>query len=89
MQLRGHRCQHDSVPITCCRYSGSDLAALCREAAMQPIRELGSSVAHVPASRVRPLAVSDFAAALESTKPSVSKQQLSAYVQWTKDFGSV
>lgn len=76
-------------PILCCRYSGSDLTALCREAAMQPIRELGSSVAHVPASRVRPVAVSDFAVALEATKPSVSKQQLSAHVQWTHEFGSV
>jgi Vps4 C terminal oligomerisation domain len=56
---------------------------------MQPIRELGSSVAHVPADRVRPLAVPDFAAALEAIKPSVGKQQLSAYVQWTKEFGSV
>lgn len=56
---------------------------------MQPIRELGSSVAHVPASRVRPVAVADFAVALEATKPSVSKQQLSAHVQWTHEFGSV
>lgn len=55
---------------------------------MQPIRELGSAVAHVPADRIRPVAIDDFAAALEAIKPSVGKQQLGAYTQWTKEFGS-
>jgi len=71
------------------RYSGSDLSALCREAAMVPLRELGSAVAHVSADRVRPVGLDDFSTALESTKPSVSRQQLGAFDEWTKDFGSV
>jgi len=70
------------------RYSGSDLSALCREAAMAPLRELGPAVAHVPADRVRPLALPDFSAALSFAKPSVGREQLRAYEDWTRQFGS-
>ncbi len=56
---------------------------------MVPLRELGSAVAHVSADRVRPVGLDDFSTALESTKPSVSRQQLGAFDEWTKDFGSV
>lgn len=35
-------------------YSASDLAALCKEAAMAPVRELGARIAHVAANQVRP-----------------------------------
>jgi spastin len=36
-------------------YSGSDLAAVCKEAAMGPIRELGAALRTVKAEDVRPL----------------------------------
>ncbi|GBG84651.1 hypothetical protein CBR_g39027 [Chara braunii] len=69
-------------------YSGSDLHAVCREAAMQPIRELGSSVSTVQADEVRPLALADFKVALKAIKPSVSRAQLAAFEQFSLEFGA-
>ena len=69
-------------------YSGSDLAAMCREAAMGPLRELGDSLATVPASRVRRLKLRDFTAALNVIRPSVAPDQLTELVAWDKQFGS-
>eukprot|EP00899_Mesostigma_viride_P006631 jgi/Mesvir1/1596/Mv14564-RA.1 len=68
-------------------YSGSDLFALCHEAAMVPIRELGEDILHVKESEVRSLKLSDFKLALDTIKPSVSKQQLRSYDEWTKSYG--
>lgn len=70
-------------------YSGSDLSALCREAAMAPLREWGPAVAHIPADRVRPLNLQDFTAAVASSKPSVGVDQLRKFETWTHEFGSV
>ena len=56
---------------------------------MAPLRELGSAVAHIRADKVRPLALSDFAAALASAKPSVGPDQLHKFDEWTRSFGSV
>ena len=69
-------------------YSGSDLKALCQEAAMMPIRELGQRVATVQAKKVRKLNVDDFALALRSIRASVSRKQLKEFEAWTEEFGS-
>jgi spastin len=69
------------------RYSGSDLAALCREAALAPLRELGDALATAPASRVRPLAARDFDAARRVIRPSVGAEQLAHFAAWDAQFG--
>lgn len=69
-------------------YSGSDLAALCKEAAMMALRELGAAIATAPAAAVRPITPADFAAAAGAIKPSVSREQLQRFEAWTRDFGS-
>lgn len=89
-QSQAHRCNLTGAVAAgrAGRYSGSDLADLCREAAMAPLRELGPAVAHVAVDRVRAVALRDFTAALACTKPSVGHQQLQAYEDWTHQFGS-
>ena len=69
-------------------YSGSDLKALCQEAAMMPIRELGERVATVQVKKVRKVGRGDFEAALRSIRASVSKKQLKDFEAWTNEFGS-
>ncbi|KAK9793162.1 hypothetical protein WJX73_000052 [Symbiochloris irregularis] len=69
-------------------YSGSDLAALCREAAMAPIRDLGDRVSTVDVDKVRKINLNDMEDALSVIRPSVNRSQLSAYTSWTREFGS-
>eukprot|EP00250_Pteridium_aquilinum_P014956 c22302_g2_i1 orf=409-1845(+) len=69
-------------------YSGSDLHALCQEAAMIPIRELGMRVNTVKADQVRPLRYTDFQQAMCGIRPSVSKDQLQHFELWNQQFGS-
>ncbi|KAJ4957144.1 hypothetical protein NE237_013927 [Protea cynaroides] len=69
-------------------YSGSDLRALCEEAAMMPIRELGTSILTVKANQVRPLRYSDFQKAMTVIRPSLQKSKWEELQQWNQEFGS-
>jgi len=69
-------------------YSGSDLAALCKEAAMGPVRELGPRIANVSAGKVRPIDMRDFRKALRNMKPSLSAQDLRHYEEFNEQYGS-
>uniref|UniRef100_A0A2D4L2R6 AAA ATPase AAA+ lid domain-containing protein n=1 Tax=Micrurus paraensis TaxID=1970185 RepID=A0A2D4L2R6_9SAUR len=69
-------------------YSGSDLTALAKDAALGPIRELKpEQVKNMSASEMRNIRLSDFNESLKKIKCSLSPQTLEAYVRWNKAFG--
>ncbi|KAL6063429.1 putative 26S proteasome subunit yta6 [Balamuthia mandrillaris] len=70
-------------------YSGSDLTAVCREAALEPIRELGLEVRNVDADSVRAITKRDLTMALNHIRASVSSSTLGAFEEWNKVYGSV
>lgn len=68
-------------------YSCSDLTALCKEAAMGPVRELGSSIRDASADSMRPVKVGDFRDAMRRIRPSVSTESLAAFREWEQANG--
>ncbi|XP_027156220.1 spastin-like isoform X2 [Coffea eugenioides] len=69
-------------------YSGSDLQALCEEAAMMPIRELGANILNVQANQVRCLRYGDFQKAMTAIRPSLQKSKWEELEQWNREFGA-
>ena len=53
---------------------------------MGPLR--GVDVMKVSPERVRPINLQDFQNALSQIRPSVSKEGISFYEKWNKEFGS-
>ncbi len=43
----------------------------------------------VPADRIRPMDVRDFETALQSIRPSVSRDQLARFEEWTAQYGTL
>lgn len=68
-------------------YSGSDLQALCKDAALGPIRELGAHITEAHISDIRGINSSDFHVALERVRASVSPATLDELALWNKTFG--
>ena len=75
-------------------YSGSDMAGLCREAAMEPLRDEARQNGNFDrlisgeSSEVRAVAMCDFECALCQVRPSVSQKELVAFEEWNTQFGS-
>eukprot|EP00092_Neocalanus_flemingeri_P017445 GFUD01018870.1.p1 GENE.GFUD01018870.1~~GFUD01018870.1.p1 ORF type:complete len:724 (-),score=245.32 GFUD01018870.1:141-2312(-) len=70
-------------------YSGADMANVCKEAAMGPIRSLDfSQIASVRPDQVRPINHQDLLAALKQVKASVGQKDLELYKLWDKQFGA-
>ncbi|MHA2244766.1 MAG: AAA family ATPase [Candidatus Hodarchaeales archaeon] len=69
-------------------YTAADIALLCREALMHPIRELDAEGA-LKDSSIKPRApgTKDFLVGMESIKPSVSPKELTRYEEWKDQFG--
>ncbi|KAL1467004.1 hypothetical protein MTO96_005871 [Rhipicephalus appendiculatus] len=79
----------DTVASLTQGYSGADMAQLCKEAALGPIRSLSfETLQHITAQQVRPVAFKDFEEALCQVRASVSQDDLHGYVEWNSMYGS-
>ncbi len=68
-------------------YVGSDIAMVCREALMMPIRELDAAGALSDKNvKVRPVNREDFLEALQGVKPVVSPSELVKFKEWADEF---
>ncbi|EGY19090.1 SAP1 [Verticillium dahliae VdLs.17] len=68
-------------------FSGSDITALAKDAAMGPLRSLGEALLHMTMDDIRPISIVDFKASLTNIRPSVSKTGLKEYEDWAQEFG--
>lgn len=68
-------------------FSGSDITALAKDAAMGPLRSLGEALLHMTMDDIRPIKLVDFQASLATIRPSVSKTGLKEYEDWAREFG--
>ncbi|KAF3763736.1 AAA-domain-containing protein [Cryphonectria parasitica EP155] len=68
-------------------FSGSDMTALAKDAAMGPLRSLGEALLHMTMEEIRPIELADFVASLATIRPSVSQSGLKEHEDWAKEFG--
>ena len=80
-------------------YSGADIASLCRDAAMMPMRRnlmklrnkggINADLVNKMKEEVDvPISMNDFKEALKNTSKSVSDTDLENYKKWMDTFGS-
>lgn len=68
-------------------FSGSDITALAKDAAMGPLRSLGEALLSTSMDEIGPIALVDFERSLLSIRPSVSKAGLEEFEKWANEFG--
>jgi vacuolar protein-sorting-associated protein 4 len=71
----------------CEGYSGRDISIICREAAMEPIRDLqvsGRMESEEEIVELRPVMRADFLRAIENIKPATSPEDLMKYTDWAE-----
>lgn len=68
-------------------YSGSDITALAKDAAMGPLRSLGEALLHMDMEQIPPISIDDFKASLVNIRPSVSQEGLKKFEDWAQEFG--
>lgn len=69
-------------------FSGSDLTALAKDAAMGPLRSLGDALLTTAPDQVRPMGYDDFEKSMSTIRPSVSPEGLKAFENWASLYGS-
>ena len=78
-------------------YSGADIANVCREAAMMPLRKMLAEgklsiteIAKIKPDEIDvPISMEDFQNAIKNIQRSVSNELLEEYQRWMEEFGSV
>ncbi|EMR08422.1 hypothetical protein PNEG_03258 [Pneumocystis murina B123] len=68
-------------------YSGSDITALTKDAAMGPLRCLGEALLTAKQDLIRPINLDDFKASLRLIRPSVSQKGLIEFERFNREFG--
>jgi len=71
-------------------YSGSDIATVCREVVMLPVRELDVSGQLSSSNNdftLRKINREDFINVLENIKPVVSDSEIEKFQKWREEFG--
>jgi fidgetin-like protein 1 len=69
-------------------YSGSDIFNLCREASLEPLREI-DNIQNFRPEDTRAISIRDFKKAMDQIKKSVSEHDLGIYLDWNGKFGSI
>lgn len=69
-------------------FSGADLKALCTDASMGPIRQLGHRALEIDPKDVPPISYKHFRRSLKGMNPSVSKDDLNVYLKFNETYGS-
>ena len=69
-------------------FSGADLKALCTDAALGPIRQLGPRALTIDPQDVPPISYKHFRKALKGMKPSVAQSDLDVYLQFNDTYGT-
>jgi vacuolar protein-sorting-associated protein 4 len=78
---------YDEIADLCEGYSGRDLSVVCREAAMEPIRDLQRSGRMDDKTKIlelRPVLREDFIAAIENIRPATSPEDIQRYISWAE-----
>jgi SpoVK/Ycf46/Vps4 family AAA+-type ATPase len=69
-------------------YSGSDIAALARDAAMAPIRSLGEDkLLTIDVNEIRGVSADDWVDGMERVRASVGSGLVGRYEDWARDWG--
>jgi SpoVK/Ycf46/Vps4 family AAA+-type ATPase len=68
-------------------YSGSDMFNLCREASLEPLREI-ENISNFKCENTRPIGLEDFVRSMKQIKKSVAINELDQYKEWNEIYGS-